>query len=190
MSRKLGDLDARRAERAAARAARNEGMGETLPIRFGGKVIATLQPEFPLRVLAPLGDIDLDIALLVQQVLANAAAEDAARANLELVVNLLAANPNLPSTFVAAVKEMGRRLLGKDGYQAFVEQDPTPWDVAALISDLLTWYGVSLGESLRSSISSTPDGETSNATSGSIGGSTPAASGGAPASPGSSASAA
>lgn len=176
----LGDLDARRRARAQARAARREGQNATLPIVFGGETIAVLDAEFPLDVLEPLQHIDLDIALLLQQALTNARAENAAQANLELLIGILAANPNLPRDLIHAVKEIGARLLGEPGYTKFVAARPSPWDVAALISDLLSWYGVSLGESLRSSTSSTPDGRTSNTTSGNTGESTPEASGNVP----------
>lgn len=165
----LGDLDAKRLQRAKARAARREAQGEQLPIVFGGQTIAVLEAEFPLDVLAPVQDINLDLALLVQQAIqaATATGADAQAANVELIVNILAANPQLPREFVAAVQDMGKRLLGPEGYAAFIAQRPTPWDVAALISALFTWYGTTLGEFWRSSTSSTNDGRTSNTTSGS-----------------------
>jgi hypothetical protein len=179
----IGDLDAKRAARAQARAARDQARGEKLPIVFGGSVIAELDAEFPLDTLEPLQHIDLDMALLIQQAVANATATDAGKANMELVVNVLAAHPNLPKEFIGAVKEIGRRLLGKDGYAAFVAVRPTPWDVAALVTDVFAWYGVALGEALGSSESSTNDGGTSTTTSSSTSGSTPQESGGVPASP-------
>lgn len=173
----LGDLDAKRLDRARARAARKEARGETLPIVLGGQVIATLGAEFPLDVLEPLADINLDIALLLQQAVAAAQATDNA-ANVDLIVNILAANPDLPREFLAAVKEIGRRLLGDGGYAAFVAARPSPWDVAALASTLFSWYGVSLGESSGSSDAvSEGNGVTSNTISGPTGVSTPATSG-------------
>ena len=60
------DLDAERARRAEARAARHEGRGDTKPIRFGGRVIATLQAEFPISVLEPLTAVNVDIAYLIR----------------------------------------------------------------------------------------------------------------------------
>lgn len=172
----LGDLDVKRLERARARAARQEARGDTLPITLGGQVIATLGAEFPLDVLEPLADINLDIALLMQQAVAAAQASDNA-ANVDLIVNILAANPDLPREFLAAVKEIGRRLLGDGGYAAFVAARPSPWDVGALASVLLQWYGVSLGESSGSSDASSTSGVTSNTTSGSTAGSTRVTSG-------------
>lgn len=180
---RIGDLDARRLARAQARAARQEAQAETLPIVFGGAVIAELPAEFSLDVLEPLQDINLDIALLIQQAVANANATDAARANMELVVNILAANPDLPREFVAAVKEIGRRLLGDDGYAAFCAQRPTPWDVAALVQDMFSWYGMTLGEAWRSSTSPSVDGGTSNTISKTDSASTPGESGVIPDSP-------
>lgn len=179
----IGDLDAKRLARAQARAARREAQSETLPIVFGGTVIAELPAEFPLDVLEPIQDINLDIALLVQQAVLNANAEDAAQANIDLVVNILAANPDLPKELINAVREIGRRLLGDAGYAAFVAARPTPWDVAALTSDMFSWYGLTLGEAWRSSTSSGVDGETSNTISRTGSDSTPEASGDIPDSP-------
>lgn len=185
----LGNLDDRRRQRAQARAARQEARGETLPIVFGGRTIAELPAEFSLDVLEPIQDINLDIALLIQQAVANATATDAAQANMDMLVNILAAHPDLPKEFITAVKEIGRRLLGEDGYAAFVAERPTPWDVAALIGDLFSWYGTNLGEALRSSTSSGDVGGTSNTTSGIASESTPEVSGNGQASRDSSASA-
>lgn len=178
-----GDLDARRLARAQARAARQEARGETLPIIFGGTAIAELPAEFALDVLEPLRHVNLDIALVIQQAVANATADDAATANLQLIVNILAAHPELPSELITAVKEVGVRLLGPEGYAAFVAQRPTPWDVAALGEIVFGWYGLSLGEALRSSTSSGVGGETSNSISKNGSASTSGESGSAPASP-------
>lgn len=179
----IGNLDAKRLQRAQARAAKREGHGETLPIVFGGETIAVLAAEFPIDVLEPVQDINLDIALLLQQAVANANATEAGRANMELIVNILAANPDLPRELVGAVKEIGLRLLGPDGYSALCAGRPTPWDVAALVGDLFSWYGLTLGEALRSSTSSPTDGGTSNTIASSTSGSTPVESGNGLASP-------
>lgn len=173
-----GDLDAKRIQRAQARAIAREGKGDKLPIIFGGRVIAQLDAEFPLDNLEPLQDVNVDVALLIQQAVANANATGApGQANLELVVNVLAANPDLPKELIGAVKEIGRRLLGPVGYDDFCTQRPTPWDITALIGDLFSWYGMTLGEALRSSTSSAPDGRTSNTTSNITSDSTPEVSG-------------
>ena len=179
----IGDLDAKRLARAQARAARQEAQGETLPIVFGGTVITELSAEFPLDALEPIQHINLDIALLIQQAVANANAEDAARANMELVVNILAINPDLPKELVGAVKEIGKRLLSESGYAAFCAARPTPWDVAALATDMFSWYGLTLGEAWRSSTSSGVDGGTSNTNSKIDSDSTPGESGAIPDSP-------
>lgn len=181
----LGNLDAKRLQRAAQRAARQEARGETLPIIFGGQTIATLEAEFALYVLEPIQDINLDIALLFQQAVAAANSKgDSNAQNMELIVNILAANPNLPREFITAIKEIGLRLLGEEGYALFVAQRPTPWDVAALVSILMSWYGVTMGEFLGSSTAST-SGSTSKTTSGPTVESMPEASGSVPAIPGS-----
>lgn len=183
----LGDLDARRIQRAQARAAQREGAGEVLPIVFGGQVITELNAEFSLDVLSPLQDIKVDISMLIKQAVDNATSDDASQANIDLVINILAAHPDLPRDLIVAIKEMGRRLLGNSGYEAFVAQRPSPWDVAALVSILFSWYGTSLGEVLRSSSSSGSNGGTSNTTSGTASDSTPGESGSGQASPDSSA---
>jgi hypothetical protein len=175
----LGDLDAKRLARAQARAARREAQGDKLPIVFGGRVIAELEAEFPLDTLEPLQDINLDMALLVQQAIANANATDAGKANVELVTNVLAANPDLPREFINAVKKVGQRLFGDSGYAAFVAARPTPWDVATLVTDIFSWYGLTLGEAWGSSTSPETDGGPSNTTSRTVSGSTPEGSGNA-----------
>lgn len=185
------DLDAARAERAKARAARQEGRGDTLPIRFGGTTIAVLQSEFPISVLEPITAIDVDIAYVVRaavQMTTGTAAEQRAAA-VSLLADVLAANPTMPVQIINAAKEMGRRLLGQEGYDAFVGENPSREDAQALIQGILTWYGVSLGES-SDSLPSLNGGETSNQTSSGTTDLTPAASGDGPAPPDSSAPAA
>lgn len=178
------DLGARRRARAAARAAKREARGETLEVRDGEQLIAVLGPEFPLDTIEPLVDVNLDIALVVEQVVRVASADSAQQqmASLDLIAQILAANPNLFRELIGAVKEMGRRLFGEQGYAAFVATRPTPWDVVDLCKDLMGWYGVSLGESSPASTSSS-DGEISRPTSSSITSSTPEPSGDAPPTP-------
>lgn len=178
----LGDLDDRRRERARARAAQREGAGEELPIVFGGATIAVLPGEFALDVLAPLAEVNVDLAMLVRQALQMLGGEDDDGDTLALIVDVLAANPHLPAEVITAVQEMGRRLLGESGYAAFLAQRPSPWDVGALVGDVMSWYGVSLGE-LSPSPTSSSSGVTSNTTSSPTSVSTPAVSGDAPAKP-------
>ena len=184
------DIADARAERVKAKAARREGRGDVLVVRFGGVQIAELGPEFPLDVLEPLQSVNLDLALLVRQAL-EAAAAKSGREQVELlllITDMLAANPDLPKEVIEAVKEMTRRLFGKDGYAALVQARPTPWDVSAIFSRLMGWYGLSLGES---SGSSTPasGGETSKPISSTGTGSTPETPGETPPTPASSESA-
>lgn len=185
------DLDAARRERAAARAAQHEERGETLPVRFGGGVIAILPAEFPLDVLSPLQDVNVDLALLVRQAMdvINAGDRGQQTASLGMLVDVLAANPNLPAELLGAIKKMGEKLLGAEGYAMFLEQRPTPWDIGALVTNISSWYGVSLGESSSPSESST-GGATSPSTSSPALDSTHAVYGPPPAPPGSSAFAA
>jgi hypothetical protein len=184
------DLDAAREQRARLRASRQEGRGDTLPIRFGGKQIAELGAEFPLDVLEPLQHVNLDLALLIRQAIDLTAAEnqDAQMATLDTIVSVLASNPDLPREVIDAVKEMGRRLLTEEGYAQFIAQRPTPWDMGALVSHLLSWYGVNLGDFSSPSTPST-GGATSKPISDITTNSTSAPSGDGQTSPGSLASA-
>lgn len=192
-STEVVDLADRRAQRTRARAARREGRGDTLTLRLGGTEIATLGPEFPLDVLEPLQHVNVDLPFLIRQAIEmvnTAENKDAGQAAvLTYVVEILAVHPNLPAEVVAMAKEMGRRLLGDQGYEAFVETRPSPWDVAALVSVLADWYGLSLGESPRPTDSSN-GGPTSNTTSSTTSESTPGDSGRPPATAASSESAA
>jgi hypothetical protein len=179
------DLDAARIERQRLHAARREGRGATRTVRFGGRPIAVLGPEFPLDVLEPFANVNVDLALLIRNAINAARSEDQAEQldTLDMIVSVLALNPNLPREVLEAVKQSGRRLLGDAGYEALVAGRPTPWDIGALIKNLMGWYGVSLGES---SSSSTPSGggRTSRPTSRTtIPDLTPAATGGPSATP-------
>lgn len=195
------DMDTARVERARTRAARREGRGDTLVIRFGGQDIAELGAEFPLDVLEPFSDINLDLALLIRQAidLMNAEDQGSQFATIDMIVSVLAANPKLPTEVIAAVKEAGRRLLsedgedrqdGEDGYAKFVERRPTPWDVAALVRHLMNWYGVTLGDFSSPSTPSVDGGTSKPISNATTTVSTPAGPGGAQVTPASSASAA
>lgn len=191
MSSEVFDLSAARADRARARAARREGRGDTLKIVFDEEEIAEIGAEFPLDVLAPLQDVNVDLALLVRQAidLMQASDSEAQVAVLGFIMDVLAANPTLPADLLTAVGEMGKRLFGQDGYTTLLALRPSPWDIAALATNLLAWYGVSLGESSGSSTPST-DGGTSNTISSATSDSMPVTSGETPPIPGSSESAA
>lgn len=175
------DLEQRRQQRAKARAAKREGRGETLTIKYGDVVIAVLEPEFAVDVLEPLMDVNLDIALVIEQALEMITADTAQQqaASMDLIAKILGANPHLFKELTGAIKEMGRRLFTPDGYIALVSIRPTPWDIVDLIRDMMSWYGVGLGESSPSS-TSLNDGETSSPTSNPTTGSTPAVSGRTP----------
>jgi hypothetical protein len=165
------DLDAQRGDRARARAARHEGAGSTYPIRFGGQVIAELQPEFAMSILEPLEGLADDIAFVIRSVVQAMQAMQSKNPGKQVeaamfIADVLIANPELPSGAVGAAKQITRRVLGDTGYEAFTALNPTPWDVGALLKGVLGWYGVSLGESSPSTPSSPEsDGETSKPTS-------------------------
>lgn len=170
------DLDAARKARAAAR----EGRGDGLPIILGGQTIAVLPAELPLDVLAPLRTIEADITLLVRQVMRSAQSNtDTSQTEMvNLIVDLLATNPDLPSALVDITLSVGTGLLGEDGMAALKEQRLTREDAGVLIKGILDHFGVSLGES--SEPSESPEGspgETSNTTSSTTSDSTPDGSG-------------
>lgn len=155
------DLDSERQSRAAA----NE-VGDGLPVRFGGETIATLPPECPVDVFQPVVALDIDLGLLFRAAFDAVKGEaDQALAATDLVVDLLTVNPNLPREAIQAIQQVGKRLLGDDGYAAFVAQRPSPNDIAALAKGVFRFYGLSLGEASAPSDSSEGDGQTSKPTS-------------------------
>lgn len=151
------DLDAARDARAQARA---EHTGP-VELRFGGEVIAELPAELPVEVLEPLMSVDLDLAALAREALdaMNSSDADAQSKAVELVIDLIVANPRLPQDLIRAGQEMGRRLLTEDGYARFVARRPSLQDVNELAKQLVKRYA-RLGESLRSSTPAA-DGTTS-----------------------------
>lgn len=165
------DLDKARAERRQARqsdAAQHEARGETLPIMFGGVTIAELPAELPIDVLDPLRVVSEDIALLLRwglRIAEQGGKVDAQREGIGLFLDLLSGNEKLPDDLVMVATGIARRLLGDEGYAAFIAQRPSREDVFALARGVIDWYGVGLGESLRSTDSSTSDGPTSRETS-------------------------
>jgi hypothetical protein len=135
-------------------------------LRDGELAIAELAAEFPMDILEPLTSVNLDIALLLDEAMNLSAAQDQAAqvASLDTISKILAANPDLFKDLISAIKEMASRLLGEEGYAAFASTRPSLWDVVDLGKGLLSWYGVSLGESSPPSESSN-GGEISQPTS-------------------------
>lgn len=168
------DLDADRQRRAAER----EGRGDTLPIKVGGQVVATLPPELPIDVLTPLRDIDEDIALLLSTVMRTATAEgrtqqQALWETTGIVVDMLVSNPRLPVTVLDVIQKIAARLLTEEGFAALMAARPSREDLGFLAKHIFLFYGVSLGEASRPPDSSPNGGPTSSTTSSSTSGSTP-----------------
>lgn len=169
------DLDAERKSRAAQR----EATGQELPIRLGGKVIATLPAELPLSVFSPLRVFDQELAMLMRS------AVDAARAQqssdrwdaTDMVISLLASNPALPTRVLDVIGEVAKGLFGEDGYAALLAERLTKEDVAVLAKGVFRWYGVTLGEASAPSESSEGSGTTLTPTSSTTTASTPEESG-------------
>ncbi|MFI6541521.1 hypothetical protein ACIBHY_54345 [Nonomuraea sp. NPDC050547] len=150
----------------AARANRNGTQGKPIELRLGNAVIM-LPPELPVDVLEPLAHLNVDTALIARTVLQALQETDLAKAGLSvasMVVDLVIQNPALPTELLNAVRLMGRRLMGDDGYEAFVAERPSVPDVAALVKGLGGRYAFSAGES-RPSSSDSASGEGSTPTS-------------------------
>jgi hypothetical protein len=166
------DLDSERDARAAAR----EGKQSPLPIRWRGEVIATLPVELAFEVLAPLQLINSDLTLMLRQAVQVARNNNQASDRwdaAELVIDVLAANPKLPSTVLTVIQQMSTALLGEEGVAKFLAGKPSTGDIAALAKGVFRHYGVSLGEASASSDSSETSGGTSNTTSSDTSTSTP-----------------
>lgn len=183
------DLDAQRKQRAAKR----EGQKKDQPIVIGGKIIATLPVELPIDILEPLRELDGDITLLLREAMqtAKAGGGAAARASAtDLVIDLLASNPALPVNALDIITKIAKNLLTEEGFAGLMEARPSREDYAALVSGIFKFYGLTLGEALPSSDSSTDGqgtgetgGETSRGTSSTTSDSTPEPSGTTTASP-------
>ncbi len=170
------DLAADRNRRAAMR----EGKGQDLPITFGDEHITTLPVELPVDVFAPLRELDGDVTLLLREAMNAYQAEDQGRA--ALVIDLIASNPRLPLTALDTFRQIAENLLTKDGFARLQEHRPSGQDYAFLVKGVLRFYGLSLGEALPSSESSTDSpGGTSPGTSSTTSDSTPVESGQTPA---------
>lgn len=184
------DLNARRAERLAARRAADEVADTPLMIQIGDAVIGPLPNELPIAVLNPILNVDVDLALIVQEAMTAASSKEAAAGQqmAELVVSLIVQNPRLPQDVVAAACQMGINLMGQDGWNDFCAARPSLQDITALVTALMGRYA-SLGEFLSSTEPST-GGQTSKTISGSSTESTPEVSSDTPATPTSSESAA
>lgn len=161
------DLDAQRAERRAT-------TGESVPLTFGGTTYR-LPPELPLEVFAPFEEVDMDIALLVRASLdafvsAKKGEEDGSAALV--LIDILAANPDLPKEMLEAIRAAARALLGDECYMALIAWKPSVQDTVVLAKGLASTYAVSLGEASASSDSSEDAGQTSSPTSSGSTGST------------------
>lgn len=178
------NLDEKRAERAAARAARREGADPNgVPVVFDRKDYL-LPAELPATVLDPLIEGDLDLVGLIK--VAYDASRDQRRTEESrdrmesMVWEALAAHPDLPVSVVRAIRDSLALLFGPEQWAQFQASGPSLPDMGALIVGLVREYGVGLGEALRSASSSATGGTTSSPTSAGSGISTPVTSGPTP----------
>uniref|UniRef100_UPI003F494BBC hypothetical protein n=1 Tax=Streptosporangium sp. CA-235898 TaxID=3240073 RepID=UPI003F494BBC len=159
-----------------ARAERRKRKAGPFPLYFGedafgeDKLIAMVPSEFPMHALAPLTHIDMDMAFLMHVV------KEAFRAGsnsadqmvvLGQMIDLLIKTPSLPAQLVTAAQQVAVLVLKEDGYERFMEEEPSLLDVGDLIKGLAAEWGVGRGESTPpepGSVSggpSTPTSETS-----------------------------
>lgn len=182
------DLDAARERRLAAaaekaRAAKAEYTVGEEPLIFGGATVATLPAELPLAVWEPLVGIPYLPLLLRSLVEAAQAQGDQQTEAASLIVDVLGSEPSLPTDLLAAAAEMGRRLLGEDGFARLMDQRPSHPDIFELVCAVWAKYfpgGAGLGELMGPSESLSSAGTTSKPTSSGTTGSTPAVSGDGP----------
>ncbi|WP_327074440.1 hypothetical protein OG196_31870 [Kitasatospora purpeofusca] len=182
------DLDAARKRRLAAaaekaRAAQAEFTVGEEPVVLGGTTVATLPAELPLEVWQPLIGIPY-LPLLLRNLVEAAQSNGEQQAEAaSLIVDVLASEPGLPADLIAAAGEMGRRLLGEDGYGRLMAERPSHADVLELVRYAWSKYmggGAGLGELIGPSASPSNAGTTSNPTSSASTTSTPEASGDGP----------
>ncbi|GAA2746170.1 hypothetical protein [Kitasatospora cinereorecta] len=182
------DLDAARARRLAtaadkARTAKAEYTVGEEPVIFGGAEVAVLPAELPLEVWQPLVGIPY-LPLLLRKLVEAAQSKGEQQAEAAgLIVDVLGSEPSLPSDLIAAFGEMGRRLLGADGYSRLMAERPSHSDVVELARYAWSKYmggGAGLGELIGPSETPSNAGTTSKPTSSASTSSMPAVSGDGP----------
>ncbi|MFG1976961.1 hypothetical protein ACGFJC_47180 [Nonomuraea fuscirosea] len=129
----------------AARRAREAANGGPEPLIFGDDgEIGTLPAEFPLDVLEPLIlGVDLDLTWVLRTVVdaIQGKAGQSSGDMFALIVDLIVMHPKLPAELLTAAKKMLERLIGEDGYEAFVAARPSREDIAEFIKGLFAKYG-------------------------------------------------
>jgi len=153
----------------AARTARAEKQKIPPHIKIDGQQL-DLPRELPVDVLAPLTEINVDISVFVRMAMdayktAQDEGEDSVDAVIDAVIDIFAANPDLPTKIISAVKLMALRLFGQEGYDLLIAARPSVPELGAIAKFAGRKYGVGLGEALPSSDSSEGTGTTSKATS-------------------------
>ncbi|MEV7926099.1 hypothetical protein [Kitasatospora sp. NPDC088779] len=166
------DLDAARRRRLTAAAERAGAaqaeytVGEE-PVILGGTEVAVLPAELPLEVWQPLIGIPYLPLLLRSLVEAAQAQGEQQTQAANLIVDVLGSEPSLPSDLIAAAAEMGRRLLGEDGFARLMAQRPSHSDILELVRYAWTKYlagGGGLGELIGPSETPSSAGTTSRPT--------------------------
>ncbi|MBG7704914.1 hypothetical protein HCJ76_44335 [Streptomyces sp. MC1] len=145
---------------------------------------ALFPAELPADALDPLLSDELNLMGLLAEVM-NSSGEFGTGE----IIDLLFRHSDLPRQFVAAVKRIYAELLGPEQFEDFAAHKPSVPEYIRLTKALATVYGVDLGKAFGLGGSSESDSGTSSLTSADSTESTPAVSGSAQDSPGSSDSA-
>ncbi|WP_370419014.1 hypothetical protein AB8O64_11205 [Streptomyces sp. QH1-20] len=140
--------------------------------------------ELPATALDTLLSEELDLVGLLGDLAVTTSNSVAGEA-----IELLTKRPRFPKQFWKGIQDLYAVLLGPEQHKAFTDCRPSLGDYVRLTKALAREYGVSMGKLFGLSGFSESSGETSNPTSPDSTASTPVASGSAPDSPTSSASA-
>ncbi|MCX5070828.1 hypothetical protein OOJ91_33830 [Micromonospora lupini] len=128
----------------------------------------TLPGELPADVLDPLFDGELDdlIALIVD-LLGEEGGNGLKSDDVDLgaLVKRISTNPQLVSATLRALRSAFEKLLGEEQWQRWIQARPGLGAYLLLAKTAFAEYGVSLGEALGWSSSSTAGGTTSKRTS-------------------------
>ncbi|GAB2859377.1 hypothetical protein GCM10022221_68710 [Actinocorallia aurea] len=175
-----GNLGAARARRRSEAATRlGEARGDTLPLYFDpDRIFAVLQPEFPAAALAPLLELDQEIAYTIRQVVTlavervNAGDDDTKKEKKDQtgeligsIIELLMMRPNLPIDLIRIARQIGTGILGEDGMAGLEAEKPSLQDYIEVVKTIWWWHGEALGKSLSFSKPSSTGGTTSTPTS-------------------------
>ncbi|MEU9837450.1 hypothetical protein AB0D67_38445 [Streptosporangium sp. NPDC048047] len=142
-------------------AERNAAVADTFPLKSSGRIVWELATELPLDVLELLTHVPVDLGLIVRTALHATRAQDPNAATMgviDMVVDQLTFNKELPDQVMTAVQQMAVRLLGEQGFADFFALRPAALDIIALAK------GADVGVRARLEESSPSSGSVSGGT--------------------------